>query len=102
MRPPLRSRAGVGTAQQLFGQLERAGRAIDDRVGQAAGLRQHVVGVEARGDDLGLVEAGIALARLSLPLETNAARAICQPPATMPSSSRKGTNPTEAALMSLE
>jgi hypothetical protein len=82
-----------GSASTPFGTIGHAAR-------QTGGLRQDVVGIEARGDDLCRVE-GITSPASIFACAISAARAICQPPATMPSSVRKGTAPADAARTSL-
>ena len=75
------------------------GAALHHRVAQRRRLHQHVVGVEARGRDLRLVEGFVS--STSFFSAASAARAICQPPATIPSSLRNGTAPAKAARGSL-
>jgi hypothetical protein len=61
--------------------------AFDDAVAHARRLVEDVVGVEARGGDLGLHEGGV-LAAASWSSATSSARAICQPATRLPASIR--------------
>jgi len=54
-------------------------------VGEGGGLRHHVVGEEARGEDLGLEEGGIALPLRELARgDLGGAREASRPPSVMP------------------
>ena len=86
----------------LLGERQHARRALDDRIAQAARLRQEVIGEEPRSPDLRVEERGIALAARELRAAPRPrARAICQPPQTMPISFRNGTAPACAAFASV-
>jgi hypothetical protein len=89
-------------SEHRFVQRQRARPALHHFLRQARRLAHGVLGVEMRGGDLGRIEGiGIAWPAVILAWATKAARAIIQPPDTMPIRRRKGTAPTATERTSL-
>ena len=80
---------------------QRAGSAVHDGMRQPRRACQHMIGIEVCRLELRAMEGRGAGTLAQPPVRDQRRRAICQPPATMPSNSMNGTAPTEGLLASL-